>query len=391
MLDTGAVLFGVAIKTLFVFTAAVGLLAPLVAWMERKQGALAQGRTGPARADLAGLTLAGALHPVAGLAKLLAKETIGPTSSGSALHRVAPWLALVPALTAFAVIPYGGVYTFQGTRIALVAADVDWGLLTVVALGGIALFGPLLAGLAGESPTALLGAVRSAGLALSTRVVMLLALVPMLMIYGGVRLLEIGAAQDHTVWLGPWVERLGAGGWTGAVDLLAWVGWPAWGVVLQPISFALFMGCALAEARVVPFDAGLARNELGGGILADYSGARLALFQLAGFFSLAASAALATVLFFGGWTLPYLSQQRFVEGLAPWYGHEVATALCLALHVGCFFAKVAFVVWLLLLLRWSLPRFRHDRAMARCWKTLVPLAIANVAITAVVLLSLDAG
>jgi NADH-quinone oxidoreductase subunit H len=367
-------------KTLFILLVVMLVFAPLITWVERKQSALMQDRIGANRADFAGMTFLGLLHPLADVLKLLTKENVVPASANRFLHGLAPVIAAVPAVIAFAVIPYGGVYELGGTRVSLVAADIDWGVLYVLAIGSLATYGAVLAGWSSHSNWSLLGGVRTTAQMISYEVTMGLSLVGIFMVFGTLKLSDMAVAQDSTFRV------------FGFLDLLPWLGdstaWlsalhlPRWGIFLQPLAFLMFLTCIMAENKRPPFDLPEAESELVAGYMTEYSGMRFGLFYMSEFVSVVVIAGLCTSLFLGGWSIPYLPQQTIIDGVASFFGTGFATVLCMLLHVLAFFAKVAAMIWLQMLIRWSFPRFRYDQVMDLCWKVILPLSLVNVFATA---------
>jgi NADH-quinone oxidoreductase subunit H len=379
------VVSGAVIKALFILVSAVGVLAPLVAWAERKQGALVQGRVGPNRADLHGATLLGLLHPLADSLKLFAKEDLAPAGRDRLLHVAAPLVATIPVVAALAVIPFGGRYEIAGVRLNLIAADVDGGVLWILAMLSTAALGPMMAGWASNSRWSLLGGLRAAAQMISCEVAMGLSLVGVFVIFGSLRLSDMAVAQDQT-----WKVLAFAGDLIPANlgFLVEWVRLPRWGLFLQPVAFLLALTCMLAASRRPPFDLSEAGSELVAGHLTEYSAMRYGLFRFSEYLEMIVVASVMTSVFLGGWSLPYISQATLVDAVARFLGEGFATLLCLSIHVTTFFLKLAFMLWLQLLIRWSMPRFRYDQLMDLCWKVLLPLALVNGLLTAACLLAL---
>ena len=186
----------VLIKTLFILSVVVGALAPVITWIERKQSAVMQDRIGANRADLAGITILGLLHPAADVIKLMTKEDVVPIGANRVLHLLSPLIAAVPAIIAFAVIPYGGVYQFGETTINLVGADIDWGLLYIFAIGSIAAYGTVIAGWSSNNNWSMLGGLRASAQMISYEVVMGLTVVGVFMVFETLRLTDMALAQD---------------------------------------------------------------------------------------------------------------------------------------------------------------------------------------------------
>ena len=363
------------------------VFAPLITWVERKQSAIMQDRIGANRADLAGMTFLGLLHPAADILKLLTKEDVVPAGANRFLHALAPIIAAVPAVIAFAVIPYGGVYQFGDSSVSLVAADIDWGVLYILAIGSLATYGAVLAGWASNSNWSILGGVRNTAQMISYEVTMGLSIVPIFMVFGTLKLTDMAIAQDTTFGVFGFLELLPplpAPGWV--LEALDAVRVPKWGIFLQPLGFLMFLTCVMAENKRPPFDLPEGDSELVAGYFTEYSGMRFGLFYMSEFIGVVVIAGLCTALFLGGWSIPYLPQDTIISGIASFFGTGFATLVCMLLHVGCFFAKVIVMIWLQMLIRWSFPRFRYDQVMDLCWKAILPLSLANIFATALLIL-----
>jgi NADH-quinone oxidoreductase subunit H len=372
------------VKTLFIVLVAVGAFAPVITWVERKQSAVMQDRIGANRADIGGLTLIGLLHPLADVLKLLSKEDVVPVGANRAMHLLAPLISAIPAIASFAVIPYGGVYQFGDTTINLVVADLDWGLLYIFAIASLATYGTVIAGWASTNNWSLLGSLRASAQMISYEVTMGLSVVGLFMCFGTLRLTDMGLAQDTTFRLLGFLEHFG---WVDALP--AWLSWlrlPTWGIFLQPLGFVMFLTCLIAENKRAPFDIPEGESEIIAGYHLEYSGMRFGLFYMSEFIEVIVIAGLVTALFLGGWTIPFLPQQTLIGALTPVFGVGAATGLTLVLHVITFFVKVIVMIWLQMQIRWTLPRPRYDQVMDLCWKILLPLSLANILLTAVVIL-----
>jgi NADH-quinone oxidoreductase subunit H len=373
----------VLIKTLFILLVMMGALLPLITWVERKQAAIMQDRVGANRADLFGIRAIGLLHPAADVLKLFTKEDVVPAGANRVMHLIAPVIALVPAIVTLAVVPYGSVYRFGERTVSLVVADLDWGLLYVFAVGSIATYGTVIAGWASNNNWSLLGSLRASAQMISYEVTMGLSVLGVFMVFGTLRLTEMAHAQDTTFRLFGFLEHLGL-----IEDLgpLGWLRLPFWGILLQPLGFVMFLTALMAENKRPPFDVPEGESEIIAGYHLEYSGMRFGLFYTAEFLEVPVIGTIVTALFLGGWSIPWLPQDTLIGAVAPYFGAGFATGLCLALHVASFFAKVVFMIWLQMLIRWTLPRFRYDQVMDLCWKVLLPLSLANVLVTGLVLL-----
>ena len=378
----------VVIKALFILFIVVGALAPIVTWVERKQSALMQDRIGANRADVGGIRMLGLFHPAADVIKLLTKEDVVPQGANRVMHLLAPLIAAVPAVISYAVIPFGAVYTFGATEISLVVADPDWGLLYIFAIGSIATYGTIMAGWSSNNNWSMLGGLRASAQMISYEVTMGLSVVGIFMVFQTLKLSEMALAQDSTLRLLGFVDVLFG------VALPAWLDWlrlPHWGIFLQPLGFLIFLTAIMAENKRPPFDMPEGESEIVAGYHTEYSGMRFGLFFMSEFIEVIVIAGLVATIFLGGWAIPYLSQETIIGAISAVFGVGFATGVCLILHVLTFFLKVIAMIWLQMALRWSLPRFRYDQVMDLCWKVLLPLSIANIFVTGLVLLAIQGG
>jgi NADH-quinone oxidoreductase subunit H len=355
--------------------------------VERKQSALMQDRIGANRADVFGIRILGLLHPAADVIKLIFKEDVVPEGANRGLHLLAPLIAAVAAIVSFAVIPYGGEYTVGDSTFSLVAADIDWGLLYIFAVGALGAYGTVIAGWASNNNWSLLGSLRATAQMISYEVTMGLSVVGVFMVFQTLRLPEMVHAQDTTFRLLGFLEVFG---WVQALP--AWTDWirlPMWGVFLQPLAFVMFLTAAMAENKRPPFDLPEGESEIIAGYHLEYSGMRFGLFFMAEFIEVVVIAGLMVTLFLGGWSIPWLSTERIVGAISPFFGGGVANLLCMVLHVSTWLVKVCALIWLQMALRWTLPRFRYDQVMDLCWKILLPLSLVNAFVTGTILLLLE--
>jgi NADH-quinone oxidoreductase subunit H len=377
------VLVEVIVKSLFILIVMVAGLAPVITWIERKQSAVMQDRIGANRADVGGLTVLGLLHPLADVLKLLSKEDVVPYGANRFMHLIAPVIAAVPAVIAFAVIPFGGVYTFGGEPISLVASNPDWGLLYIFAIGSIAMYGTVIAGWASNNNWSLLGGLRASAQMISYEVTMGLSVVGIFMVFETLELQDMAVAQDTTFRIFGFLEAFFG------IAVPAWLDWvrlPAWGVFYQPLGFLMFLTCIMAENKRPPFDTPEGESEIIAGYHLEYSGMRFGLFFMAEFIEILVIAGVMTTLFLGGWSVPWVSTATIIGAISGIFGEGFATGLCVIVHFLAFMAKVVVMIWLQMALRWTLPRFRYDQVMDLCWKIILPLSIANVFVTGFVIL-----
>ncbi len=369
-------------KTLFIILVIVAGLAPIITWIERKQSALMQDRIGANRADIGGITVLGLLHPMADVLKLMTKEDVVPQGANRMMHMLAPLIAALPAIIAFGVIPWGGIYSFGDTTIKMVVADPDWGLLYIFAIGSIATYGAIMAGWASNNNWSLLGGLRASAQMISYEVTLGLSVVGVFMVFETLKLTDMVMAQDTTLRVFGFIEVFG-----GTVPaFLDWVRLPAWGIFYQPLGFVMFLTAMMAENKRPPFDAPEGESELIAGYFLEYSGMRFGLFYMSEFIEVVVIAGVVSTIFLGGWAIPFLDQATLIGAIGSFMGEGFATGLCVILHFMTFMLKLIVMIWFQMLLRWTLPRFRYDQVMNLCWKIILPLSLANILVTGGVML-----
>jgi NADH-quinone oxidoreductase subunit H len=376
----------VVVKVLFILIVMIAGIAPVITWIERKQSAVMQDRIGANRADINGITVLGLLHPAADVIKLMTKEDTVPLGANKVLHLIAPVIAAVPAIIAYAVIPFGGVYHFGDTTLNLVVADIDWGLLYIFVIGSIATYGTVIAGWASNNNWSMLGSLRASAQMISYEVTMGLSIVGVFMVFGTLRLTDMALAQDATF------RILGFFDLVFGIELpkiFDWLVLPAWGIFYQPLAFVMFLAAIMAENKRPPFDTPEGESEIIAGYHLEYSGMRFGLFFMSEFIEIIVIAGLVATIFLGGWAVPFLSTQTIIDGVSSIFGIGFATGLCIIIHFATFLVKVFIMIWVQMLLRWSLPRFRYDQVMSLCWKIILPLSIANIFVTGLVILWLQ--
>lgn len=359
---------GIALVKILVVIMAVLGLATIMTWAERKQSAVMQDRIGANRADIFGIRIIGLFHPIADALKMITKEDFIPKGADKFLHTLAPFMAIFPALVVFAVIPFGDVWYVAGHTIKLQIADLNVGILYIFGIAGLGVLSAFLAGWSSNNKYALLGAARAGSQMISYEISMGLAILGIVMVFQTLQLDDIARAQ---------------GGF-----LFGFL--PRWGLFFQPLGCVLFAAAAMAETKRIPFDLPEGESEILG-YFVEYSGLKFGLFMMSEFVETIVAAAVIVTLFFGGWqaSLPFLyvaaDGLHFVGGAFVAMPHWLVV-LC---QVGSYVAKLLFFVWFLLLVRWTLPRFRYDQLMNLGWKIMLPLALANVLITGIVILLLS--
>lgn len=326
-----------ALKIICVFGVQMGIVAYVVL-VERRVAAWIQDRVGPNRVGFQGL-----LQPIADFGKLIFKEDVIPSFVRRTYYFIAPVLVLAPSLILGGVIPFGSQLGSE----KMVVADLDIGLLFVFAVTSLAVYGITLAGWASNSKYPFMGGVRSSAQYISYEVCLGLSTIGLVLQTGTLNLSNIVTWQGQHYWL----------------------------ILTQPVAFLVFLVSAFAESNRAPFDFPEAEQELVAGFHTEYSGMKFALFFMGEYASIVFASALMTTLFFGGWTLP------FVPGF-----QTPATTIGMGIaHICVFLAKVFFWLFVFIWVRWTLPRFRYDQLMRLGWNVMLPLAILNLVVTAIVI------
>jgi NADH-quinone oxidoreductase subunit H len=332
-------------------------LTLVLTWVERKESAVIQDRIGANRASILGLRAWGLFQPLADAVKMIFKEDFVPSFSNKLLHTLAPFLSFFFVAVTVAAVPFGDTVRVGGRDVALQAVDVSVGLLFVLAMLAMGIYGILLAGWASGSRFALLGGMRGAAQLVSYEAALGFSLIGLIMVFPSLRLSEIVAYQGGLLF--------------GVL--------PRWGIFLQPLGFVLFFTAALAETKRVPFDLPEGESEIIG-FFAEYGGLKWGLFMMTDFMEVIVMSALMTTLFFGGWQVPWLGRDGFhFPGGGAWL---LPRGAVVALQVAAFNLKVIFGCWLQILIRWTYPRLRYDQLMDLGWKILIPLGFANIGLTA---------
>jgi len=307
--------------------------------LERKVIAWAQSRLGPMRVGPYGI-----LQPVADAVKLMIKEDITPVRADKWVFTAAPIISMVPALIVYAVIPFGPKISLFGRQVSLYITDINVGLLYIVSVASVGVYGIILAGYASNSKFPLLASLRASAQLISYEVAVTLTLVSVILMSGTLSMVGIVDAQYNQ---------------------------HVWYIVAQPIAFGLVVIGGLAETNRAPFDLPEAEQELTGGFHTEYSGMRFALFFLAEYANMIVVSSVVTTLFLGGWLPPFPNTAvlHFLYAVPAWMWFFVKS-----------FAFLYFFIWV----RATLPRYRYDQLMALGWKFLIPLAIVNLVVTGIV-------
>jgi NADH-quinone oxidoreductase subunit H len=326
------------VKILVVLNATLVAVTYMVL-LERKVIAWAQSRLGPMRVGPYGV-----LQPVADAIKLMIKEDITPVKADKWVFTAAPIISMVPALIVYAVIPFGPEVSIFGHKVTLYVTDVNVGLLYIVSVASVGVYGIILAGYASNSKFPLLASLRASAQLISYEVSITLTLVSVILMAGSLSMVSIVHAQQNQ---------------------------GVWYMFVQPLAFGIFVIGGLAETNRAPFDMPEAEQELTGGFHTEYSGMRFALFFLAEYANMIVVSSVATTLFLGGWLRPFpnVAMLGFLDIVPSWTWFLIKSFLFLY-----------FFIWI----RATLPRYRYDQLMRLGWKVLIPLAIANLVVTGIV-------
>jgi len=320
------------IKVVIVLTLMLLTVSYLV-YFERKISAWAQNRLGPNRVGWQGI-----LQPFADVLKLLLKEDIIPDKANKWVHAAAPMIALFVAFTTYAVIPVGPDVTIFNYNISLVVADVNIGILFILALTSLGVYALTLAGWSSGSKYSLLGGIRSSAQMISYEISMGFSVGGVILLSESLRPIAIVESQ---------------------------YGW-MWNAIVQPIGFITFVVSAFAETNRLPFDLPEAEPELVGGFHTEYSSMKFAGFFLAEYANMIIASALIVTLYLGGWQIPY------IEKLG------LSSTIVAILQVGAFILKLLLLLFFFIWVRWSIPRFRYDQLMNLGWKVMFPLSLINI-------------
>lgn len=401
--------------------------APLLVWMERRIAGLIQDRMGPNRCHIEGFRLGGIVQSFADMLKLVFKEDyISKHIKRRFFFEIAPVIVFVCAFLSFMVMPLADTLTISGVSYKMQALPVDFGLLWVLALAGLSVYGTMIGGWASDNKYSILGAIRASAQMISYEASMALAIISVLLVYGSVDLARISSYQGDLIF--------------GFI--------PAWGVILQPIACIIFVVTSYAETNRAPFDMAEGESEIVG-FHVEYSAMKFGLFFVGEYVAMCASSALIVTLFFGGYQIPWLNTEflklhvkevlvaliiilplitaifiKWMQKANSWIGDDkraletnrlslffgvlamllilciiVAISIGLSqngtniivalLQVVTFGLKVYIMNFIYILVRWTLPRFRYDQLQNLGWRVLLPISLANIFVTALVVVGLS--
>ncbi len=354
-LSTKAFLIIGAAKMLMIF---VGWLTAVagVTLAERKIAAWIQDRSGPNRVGPWGL-----FQPIADGLKNFLKEEVRPAGSSRWVFYLAPVISMFPAMVVFAVIPIAAPLPTRWGTVNMIVADLPIGILYILAIASLGVYGLVLGGWSSNSKYPFLGGVRASAQMISYEVALGLSLVPILMVAGNVTLPQLVSQQQDALWY----------------------------ILPLMVGYLFLTASYFAETNRLPFDMPEAESELVAGFHAEYSAMKFAMFMLAEYANMVTAAALMATLFFGGWDIPFWSGDNMtlaadgsVAGAAPAWWKTTLTGLCFA-------AKTGFFILVFIWVRWTVPRFRYDQVMSLGWKVLIPMEVVYVALLGGAMLYLD--
>jgi NADH-quinone oxidoreductase subunit H len=335
---TGALIFKIIL--IVVIFGVTLLIAMYSTYAERKVAAFLQDRIGPNRAGPFGI-----LQPLADGVKMFMKEEIIPVVSNKWLFIIGPSIAMMTALMTSAVLPWGTGITIDGTFYPMQITDVNIGILYIFGVVSIGVYGVMIGGWASNNKYSLLGAIRASSQMISYEVAMGLAIIALIMMTGTLSVREIAEQQ---------------------------AGWH-WNLLYQPLGFIIFLVCAFAECNRTPFDLPECETELVGGYHTEYSSMKLGFYLFAEYINMFISSAVISTLYCGGYNMPLIG--RFVQD----------PNLLSTLGTVFLFGKIFFFIFFFMWIRWTIPRFRYDQLMNLGWKVMIPLSIANIFLTGLVM------
>ncbi|MEO7265060.1 MAG: NADH-quinone oxidoreductase subunit NuoH [Ferruginibacter sp.] len=319
------------------------VIAMYATFAERKVAAILQDRRGPNRAGPFGL-----LQPLADGLKLFFKEEIIPNFSSKALFVLGPGLAMLTAIMASAVIPWGDTVNLFGRTISLQIADVNIGILYVFGVVSMGVYGIMIGSWASNNKFSLLGGLRAASQIISYELAMGITLIALLMVTGTLSLKEMVVQQQAGYW----------------------------NIIKQPLGFLIFIICAFAECNRTPFDLPEAESELIGGYHTEYSSMKLGFYLFSEYINMFVSSVIMSTLFFGGYDLPFFNEAAHAD-----WGNWIAV-----IGIATLMAKMVFFLFVFMWVRWTIPRFRYDQLMHLGWRILIPLALFNMLVTGALIL-----
>ncbi|MBC7421060.1 MAG: NADH-quinone oxidoreductase subunit H [Bdellovibrio sp.] len=356
------------IKLLAVFLLMVQAV-PILVWLERRGSAFIQNRFGPNRVGPLGL-----VQLLADAVKFLTKEDFAPEKGNRIMFYMAPVFALIPAAVAYAAIPMSvplkvGDYTFL-----IQGYEINVGIVFILGISSLAAYTILMAGWGSGSKFSLMGALRASAQIISYELALGLSIVGIILLYGTFNLTEMIHAQQG-------IYHFSAFGYTVAASWL-----PNWGIFYQPLGMILFFSATFAESNRLPFDLAEGEAELVAGFHTEYGGFKMLMFFIGEYGHMMIASGLMATFFFGGYSIWNFTPQEVYNWCYGLVGSEqIANVMNVVLHFLSYNIKFAIFLWIFIHVRWTLPRFRYDQLMDLGWKTMLPWALGNTIVTAIVI------
>lgn len=337
-------------------------IAPIMSWAERRQCAILQRRVGPNRVGIFKFRIFGLGQPIADAIKLLFKEDFVPPYVHKPFYVMAPVVPVIMGLAVTLFIPWGSFVTVNGHEIALQAVKLNPGFLLIFAFSSLSVYGVTLAGWSSNNKYSLLGGLRASAQMVSYEVAMGMSIIPLVLLWGTLDLQTIISHQSGLFW--------------GVL--------PSWGIFYAPVSFLVFLVTIFAETNRLPFDLAESEGELVAGFLTEYGAMRWSLFFLGEYSMMFVMCLLTVCLFFGGYEIPWLSQSNILTWLTPHFSEVTARFILVPIGIVTLLFKAIVLMWFFIQVRFTIPRFRYDQLMKLGWVYLLPIALVNLVVSAVV-------
>ncbi|BBH54427.1 MULTISPECIES: complex I subunit 1/NuoH family protein [Fluviispira] len=337
-------------------------VAPIMSWVERRQCAILQRRVGPNRVGFFKFRIFGLGQPIADAIKLLFKEDFVPPYVHKAFYVMAPVIPVITGLAVTVAIPWGSHLIVNNQIVTLQAVNLNSGFLLIFALSSLAVYGVTLAGWSSNNKYSLLGGLRASAQMVSYEVAMGMSIIPLVFIWGTLDLQVMIARQSEI--------------------LFGFL--PNWGLFHAPVSFVIFLVTIFAETNRLPFDLAESEGELVAGFLTEYGAMRWSLFFLGEYSMMFVMCVLTVSMFFGGYEIPWISQHLLLEYLTPTLGEALTRWILFPIGLGVLLLKVVLLMWFFVQVRFTIPRFRYDQLMKLGWVYLLPIALVNLVVTAII-------
>lgn len=361
-----------AIKLVLVFLIMVQAV-PVLVWLERRGSGFIQNRFGPNRVGPLGLT-----QLLADAVKFLTKEEFSPKTATKLLFYAAPVFALIPGTLGFAAIPMAPPLKWGEYVFPIQGYEIGVGIVFILGVSSLATYAILMAGWGSGNKYSLMGALRASAQAISYELALGLSIVGVIMLYGTFNLTEMIHLQEGTLSFQAFGHTIST----------SWL--PNWGIFYQPLAAVLFFAATFAEANRLPFDLAEGEAELVAGFHTEYGGFKILLFFIGEYGHMMVASGLMATFFLGGYNIPYTTTESVYQwALAKVGTPDGASALSSLVHFITYFVKLAVFLWIFIWIRWTLPRFRYDQLMDLGWKTMLPWALANTIISALVIFAVS--